>query len=91
MPRKTHMVNMYQTVECGKETIHCDTVYDVLDKLCRVPERPISAPTRLPISGIYQIKGVGDVLAGRIVQCAGKPGNDLARATTSATKFKDPG
>merc|ERR1712217_91226 len=36
-------------IEYGKETIHVDTVYDVLDKLCRVPERPISAPMRMPI------------------------------------------
>merc|ERR1712084_47199 len=53
-------------VEYGKEVIHCATLYDVLDKLCRVPERPISAPMRMPISGIYKIKGVGDVLAGRV-------------------------
>merc|ERR1712039_905171 len=39
-----------QDIEYGKETIHVDTVYDVLDKLCRVPERPISAPMRMPIS-----------------------------------------
>merc|ERR1712039_360567 len=52
-------------VEVGKETIHCETFYTVLDQLCRVPERPISAPMRMPISGIYKIKGVGDVLAGR--------------------------
>merc|ERR1711972_1126997 len=45
-----------QDIECGKETIHCDTVYDVLDKLCRVPERPISAPMRMPISGISKLK-----------------------------------
>merc|ERR1712154_81796 len=50
----------------GKETIHVDTLYDVLDVLCRVPERPTSAPMRMPISGIYKIKGVGDVLAGRV-------------------------
>merc|ERR1712085_214085 len=49
-------------VDYGKETIHIDTVYDVLDKFCRVPERPISAPMRMPISGIYKIKGVGDVM-----------------------------
>merc|ERR1712217_272967 len=46
------------TIECGKENIQCDTLYDVLDKLCRVPERPISAPMRMPISGIYKIKGL---------------------------------
>eukprot|EP00972_Heterocapsa_arctica_P030737 4524915-Heterocapsa_arctica.AAC.1 len=31
-------------IEFGRETIHCDTVYVILDKLCRVPGRPISAP-----------------------------------------------
>merc|ERR1719203_1200330 len=33
-----------QDVEYGKEKIHLETIYDVLDKLCRVPERPTSAP-----------------------------------------------
>merc|ERR1712224_586388 len=61
----------------GKEVIHCDTVFDVLDKLCRVPERPISAPMRMPISGIYKIKGVGDVLAGRVEQGQVKPGEEV--------------
>merc|ERR1739849_9613 len=64
-------------IEVGKETIHVDTVYDVLDKLCRVPERPISAPMRMPISGIYKIKGVGDVLAGRVEQGVVKPGEEV--------------
>merc|ERR1719219_2274870 len=66
-----------QDVEVGKETIHCDTVYDVLDKLCRVPERPTSAPMRMPISGIYKIKGVGDVLAGRVEQGIVKLGEEV--------------
>merc|ERR1712206_11117 len=26
------------SIECGKETILCETMYDVLDKLCRVPD-----------------------------------------------------
>merc|ERR1711985_197891 len=43
-------------VDVGKETIHVDTLYDCLDKMCRVPERPMSAPMRMPISGIYKIK-----------------------------------
>lgn len=53
-------------VKVGSETVHCDTLLDCLDKMCRVPSRPIDAPMRLPISGIYKIKGVGDVLAGRV-------------------------
>merc|ERR1712158_134395 len=61
-----------QNVEYGKETLHMDTLYDVLDKLCRVPERPISAPMRMPISGIYKIKGVGDVLVYKKDQTLGQ-------------------
>merc|ERR1712151_1316735 len=60
-----------------EKNVQCDTLYDVLDKLCRVPERPISAPMRMPISGIYKIKGVGDVLAGRVEQGVVKPGEEV--------------
>eukprot|EP00951_Prasinocladus_malaysianus_P011279 scaffold83378_cov33-Prasinocladus_malaysianus.AAC.2 len=36
--------------------------------MAREPERNTDAALRLPISGIYKIKGVGDVLAGRVEQ-----------------------
>jgi elongation factor 1-alpha len=55
-------------VKVGSETIHVDTLYDCLNDMCRIPERPVDAPMRVPISGIYKIKGVGDVLAGRVEQ-----------------------
>jgi len=61
----------------GKENIHVDTIFDVLDTYCRVPERPVSAPMRMPVSGIYKIKGVGDVLAGRVEQGVVKPGEEV--------------
>merc|ERR1719426_742124 len=64
-------------VAIGKETIHIDTLYDVFDSLFRVPERPSSAPMRMPISGIYKIKGVGDVLAGRVEQGIVKPNEEV--------------
>merc|ERR1719353_1887315 len=64
-------------VGAANEKIHIDTLYDALDKMCRVPERPISAPMRMPISGIYKIKGVGDVLAGRVEQGIVKPGEEV--------------
>merc|ERR1719355_234198 len=64
-------------VVIGKETIHVENLYDVLDKMCRVPERPVSAPMRMPISGIYKIKGVGDVLAGRVEQGGVRPGEEV--------------
>ena len=50
----------------------------MLDKICRVPERPFNAPMRMPISGIYKIKGVGDVIAVRVEQGVVKPGEEVA-------------
>jgi len=64
-------------VENSGEKIHVHVLYDFLDKVCRVPERPTSAPMRMPISGIYKIKGVGDVLAGRVEQGLVKPGEEV--------------
>merc|ERR1712110_508334 len=64
-------------VSYGKEMLKLETLYDVLDILCRVPERPMDAPMRMPISGIYKIKGVGDVLAGRVEQGVVKPGEEV--------------
>ena len=63
-------------VKVGSETLHVDTLYDCLDKMCRVPSRPVDAAMRLPISGIYKIKGVGDVLAGRVEQGIVKPNEE---------------
>ena len=40
-------------IKCGKVSFHCGTVYDMLDKLCRVPEQLISDPVRMPISVIF--------------------------------------
>jgi len=64
-------------VENAGEKIMVKVLYDFLDKVCRVPERPTSAPMRMPISGIYKIKGVGDVLAGRVEQGLVKPGEEV--------------
>jgi len=60
-----------------KETLHLETLYDCYDTFFRVPVRPSSAPMRMPISGIYKIKGVGDVLAGRVEQGIVKPGEEV--------------
>merc|ERR1712007_210763 len=65
-------------IDCDGTKIKVDTLYDFLDKVCKVPVRPSSAPMRMPISGIYKIKGVGDVLAGRVEQGIVKPGEDVS-------------
>merc|ERR1711935_1067041 len=64
-------------VPIDKETIHIDTLLDCFNNFFRVPQRPSSAPMRMPISGIYKIKGVGDVLAGRVEQGIVKPGEEV--------------
>merc|ERR1712203_981042 len=53
------------------------TLLHVLNDFCAIPTRPSSAPMRMPISGIYKIKGVGDVLAGRVEQGVVKPGEEV--------------
>jgi len=50
------------------ENCHVDTIQDCLNDMCGPPIRPTDAPMRTPISSIYKIKGVGDVLAGRVEQ-----------------------
>lgn len=64
-------------VERGTEKIHIDTLYDALNNLATVPARATDAAMRMPVSGIYKIKGVGDVLTGRVEQGLVKPGEEV--------------
>jgi elongation factor 1-alpha len=57
--------------------VHVHTLLDALNNLCGVPERKTDAALRVPISGIYKIKGVGDVLTGRVEQGILKPGDEV--------------
>jgi elongation factor 1-alpha len=59
------------------EKVHIDTLRDALEKMVRTPERPSDKPMRTPISGVFKIKGVGDVLTGRIEQGCVKPGDEV--------------
>merc|ERR1719174_852785 len=59
------------------EKLHIDCLYDCLDKMARPPVRPADSAMRLPVSGIYKIKGVGDVVAGRVEQGTVKPGEEV--------------
>jgi len=58
-------------------SIHVHTLFDALDKLCTLPTRDSASPMRMPVSGIYKIKGVGDVLTGRVEQGVVKPGEEV--------------
>eukprot|EP00172_Hildenbrandia_rubra_P004551 Plantae.Rhodophyta-Hildenbrandia_rubra.ctg940.p2 GENE.Plantae.Rhodophyta-Hildenbrandia_rubra.ctg940~~Plantae.Rhodophyta-Hildenbrandia_rubra.ctg940.p2 ORF type:complete len:467 (+),score=92.31 Plantae.Rhodophyta-Hildenbrandia_rubra.ctg940:2450-3850(+) len=64
-------------VEIEKEKIHIDTLADALEKLVKLPARPTGKKLRMPVSGVYKIKGVGDVITGRVEQGTVKPGDEV--------------
>jgi elongation factor 1-alpha len=64
-------------VKAGAGKVHVHTLLDALNDFVDKPERKTDAPMRLPISGIYKIKGVGDVLAGRVEQGVVKPNEEV--------------
>jgi elongation factor 1-alpha len=59
------------------KTIHIHTLLDALEKMVTIPARDLAKPMRTPLSGIYKIKGVGDVLTGRVEQGVVKPGDEV--------------
>lgn len=69
-------------VQVGSETIHVDNVLDALEKFAHVPERPTDALLRMPVSGVYNIKGVGNVITGRVEQGTIKPGDEIVFTPT---------
>merc|ERR1712087_831622 len=72
-------------VEVEKAKFHITTLYDCLNEMCSPPGRNETAPMRLPVSGIYKIKGVGDVLAGRVEQGIVKPNEEVVFMPTHTT------
>jgi elongation factor 1-alpha len=59
----------------NKITVH--TLKEALELMVVIPERSTNAIMRTPISGIYKIKGIGDVLTGRVEQGTVKPGEEV--------------
>merc|ERR1712199_124920 len=59
------------------EKMHVDTLKQCLNDFVQAAERDTSSALRLPISGIYKIKGVGDVLAGRVEQGVVEPNKEV--------------
>jgi elongation factor 1-alpha len=53
------------------------TLLDALESMVIPPERIGNKPMRTPISGVYKIKGAGDVLTGRVEQGIVKPGDEV--------------
>jgi len=51
------------------------TIVDALNDFIQPPKREPDAPLRLPISNIYNIKGVGMIIAGTVEQGTARPGD----------------
>jgi len=65
--------------------IHVHTLVDCLEHFVTIPPRSGGAVARTPISGIYKIKGIGDVLTGRVEQGTVKPGEEVIFLPTHTT------
>jgi elongation factor 1-alpha len=61
----------------NKKKIVIKTLKQALEEMVIIPERSTTAIMRTPISGIYKIKGIGDVLTGRVEQGTVKPGEEV--------------
>jgi elongation factor 1-alpha len=57
--------------------VQVNTLHDALDLFVQIPKRPTEQTLRVPVSGIYKIKGVGDVITGRVEQGTLKPGQEI--------------
>jgi len=53
------------------------TLLDALNDLVVLPTRSPDVPLRCPVSGVYKIKGVGDVITGRVEQGKVAPGDEV--------------
>ncbi|KAJ1619937.1 EF-1 alpha-like protein [Pavlovales sp. CCMP2436] len=74
-----------QDIKTPTGVVHVHTLYDALNDMVKPPPRDSEKPMRLPISGCYKIKGVGDVLAGRVEQGVVKPGEEVVFLPTHTT------
>lgn len=59
------------------QTVHVHTLIDALNDYACMPKRQVDVPYRVPINGVMKIKGVGDVLTGRVEQGIVKPGDEV--------------
>merc|ERR1712072_1439044 len=58
-------------------SVHVDCLKDALNDFVQPAVRDPEKDMRLPLSGVYKIKGVGDVLTGRVEQGSVKPGEEV--------------
>merc|ERR1711985_161318 len=59
-----------------EKAVQVNTLKEALNDFVQPAKRDLALEMRLPLSGVYKIKGVGDVLTGRVEQGAVKPGEE---------------
>ena len=64
------------------------TILDALENFVKPPKRAPEAPLRIPISGVYNIKGVGSIITGRLEQGTAKVGDEVAFAPCAISGCK---
>ncbi|ARF11950.1 elongation factor Tu EF-Tu-like protein [Klosneuvirus KNV1] len=58
-------------------TTHVHTLLDAFNNYVKVPKRVIDAPSRMPVSQVLQLKGIGDVICGKIEQGVFRPNDEV--------------
>jgi elongation factor 1-alpha len=89
--KKSENMPWWKGVDIAKDkttTVHVETMYEALDKYVTLPKRNAEGLLRIPVSGIYKIKGVGDVITGRVEQGTVNPGDEVI-FVPSYTNTKD--
>jgi elongation factor 1-alpha len=69
------------------KAIHVTTLLDCLNNMVEPPTRDASKASRMPVSGVYKIKGAGDVITGRVEQGDVKPGTEVKFVPTDTSNL----
>merc|ERR1719197_2289232 len=86
--KKTENMSWWEgqkVVDEAKKEFTIVKMLDALNDMFRPPGRNESGAMRMPVSGVYKIKGVGDVLAGRVEQGIVKPNEEVLFLPTHTT------
>jgi elongation factor 1-alpha len=77
--------NGVEVVCLSGKKVKVDTLLSALNDMVEPPVRDDSKVMRCPVSGVYKIKGVGDVITGRVEQGVVKPGEEVKFLPTHTT------
>ena len=63
--------------EVGPDKAQVQCMLDYFEKAVKPPRQESDAPLRMLVNGVHKIKGVGDVIEGRVEQGIVKPGDSV--------------